>query len=90
MNTILFLSLLTAPFCKNDTIVSIERPDSVVITQESGTTRIHVYGRKDDPEYQYDLKQTETPSTCRWLGFQHTLHKSKPPHRPYHIQAQLK
>ena len=63
MNTILFLSLLTAPFCKNDTIVSIERPDSVVITQESGTTRIHVYGRKDDPEYQYDLKQTETPST---------------------------
>ncbi len=53
MNTLLLLSMLSAPFCSNDTIVNATRPDSVVVRSDSGQTSVQIYGREDDHDYRF-------------------------------------
>lgn len=53
MNTLLLLSMLSAPFCSNDTIVNATRPDSVVVCSDSGQTSVQIYGREDDHDYRF-------------------------------------
>ena len=53
MNTLLLLSMLSAPFCSNDTIVNATRPDSVVVCSNSGQTSVQIYGREDDHDYRF-------------------------------------
>lgn len=53
MNTLLLLSMLSAPFCSNDTIVNATRPDSVVVCSDNGQTSVQIYGREDDHDYRF-------------------------------------
>lgn len=62
MNTLLFLSMLAAPFCSNDTIVKVVRPDSVVICENKSETRVEVYGRQGDSDYRFSYGSTGNPS----------------------------
>ena len=62
MNTLLFLSMLAAPFCSNDTVVRVVRPDSVVISETDQQTQIDIYGRQGDPDYRFSYGRTDHPS----------------------------
>ena len=59
MNTLLLLSMLSAPFCSNDTIVNATRPDSVVVCSNSGQTSVQIYGREDDHDYRFTYTMTD-------------------------------
>ena len=67
MNTLLFLSMLAAPFCSNDTVVKVVRPDSVVVSETSTQTRVDVYGRQGDPGYRFSYGSTDNPSALTSL-----------------------
>lgn len=62
MNTLLFLSMLAAPFCSNDTVVKVVRPDSVVVSENNLESKVEIYGRQGDPNYKVVYGRTENPS----------------------------
>ena len=62
MNTLLFLSMLAAPFCSNDTVVKVVRPDSVVVSENNLESKVEIYGREGDPNYKVVYGRTENPS----------------------------
>lgn len=58
MNTLLLLSMLSAPFCSNDTIVNATRPDSVMVCSNNEQTSVQIYGREDDHDYRFTYTMT--------------------------------
>lgn len=62
MNTLLLISMLSAPFCSNDTIVNATRPDSVVVCSNSGQTSVQIYGREDDHDYRFTYTMADNPA----------------------------
>lgn len=58
MQTLFLLSMMLAPLCQNDTITRVVRPDSVVVIEDNGSTRIQVYGKENDPAYTFNYAHT--------------------------------
>lgn len=58
MQSLLLMSMMLAPLCQNDTITRAVRPDSVVITEDSGSTQVHIYGNGNDHDYVFNYSRS--------------------------------
>ena len=54
MQSLFLLSMMLAPLCQNDTITRVVRPDSVVVIEDNGSTRVQIYGKENDPAYVFN------------------------------------
>ncbi len=58
MQSLFLMSMMLAPVCQNDTITRAVHPDSVVVIEEGGSTRVHIYGKENDPKYVFNYSRS--------------------------------